>query len=147
MDDSLWICGTERFLFNVFHSKNSSMYFEILFIVLQLFINFKWHPEEEIGKYVSGCILCLLLFFFLAWLIAVSHTEYFISMKVVLIFRQGSVWIFPVKPKVQFVQTNVTTYCQETLFKFAFGLTLVQYSLIGVLVCCGGIAALFGCLC
>ncbi|CAF1016318.1 unnamed protein product [Adineta ricciae] len=99
----------------------------LMFVIL--FINFKWHPEKEIGKYVSGCILCLLLFFFLAWLIA------------------GSVWIFSVKPKIQFVQTNATNYCQETLYKFAFGLTLAQYSLIGVLMCCGGIVALIGCLC
>ncbi|CAF4143755.1 unnamed protein product [Adineta steineri] len=93
----------------------------------KLLITFKSCPDDIfIGGGISGCVSCLLVFFFLGWLIT------------------GSVWVFPAKPKVQYNQYNETNYCQENLYKFTFGLLLAQYSLIGLVICCGGILALLG---
>ncbi|CAF3663082.1 unnamed protein product [Adineta steineri] len=99
--------------------------FGLLFIIL--LITFKSCSDDiNIGGCISGCVLCLLVFFFLGWLIT------------------GSVWVFPANSKVQYNQYNETNYCQENLYKFTFGLLLAQYSLIGLVICCGGILALLG---
>ncbi|UJR11765.1 hypothetical protein I4U23_015946 [Adineta vaga] len=96
--------------------------FPLIFIIM--FITFKRCSDDiTIGSSISGCITCLLVFFFLAWLIT------------------GSVWVFPARSKVQYDQPNEAHYCRENLYKFAFGLLLVQYSLIGLLICCSGIVA------
>ncbi|CAF0935743.1 unnamed protein product [Adineta steineri] len=99
--------------------------FGLLFIIL--LITFKSCSDDiNIGGCISGCVSCLLVFFFLGWLIT------------------GSVWVFPANSKVQYNQYNETNYCQENLYKFTFGLLLAQYSLIGLVICCGGILALLG---
>ncbi|CAF1130688.1 unnamed protein product [Adineta steineri] len=93
----------------------------------KLLITFKSCSDDIfIGGGISGCVSCLLVFFFLGWLIT------------------GSIWVFPAKSKVQYNQYNETNYCQENLYKFTFGLLLAQYSLIGLVICCGGILALLG---
>ncbi|UJR34688.1 hypothetical protein I4U23_027465 [Adineta vaga] len=80
--------------------------------------------DNEIGIGISACFLCLLMLFFLAWLIA------------------GSVWVFPVRTVFQSNDMNSSTYCSDTLYKFTFGTLLAQYSLIGLFICCGVCIAL-----
>ncbi|CAF1016353.1 unnamed protein product [Adineta ricciae] len=91
--------------------------FSLIFITMSITFQ-RCSKDTEVGNDIGSYMFCLLILFFLAWLIA------------------GSVWIFPANLEVQFNETNKKTYCHKTLYKFAFGLSLVQYSLIGVLVCC-----------
>ncbi|UJR34736.1 hypothetical protein I4U23_027514 [Adineta vaga] len=98
--------------------------FSLIFIIM--LITFKKYSDNiKIGRYISSSILCLLFFFFLGWLI------------------MGSIWIFPTRTKVQYNQHNETNYCHENLYKFTFWLLIAQYSLIGLIICCCGIIALF----
>jgi hypothetical protein len=45
------------------------------------------------------------------------------------------VWIFSVKSKVQFDDSNNEEYCKRQVFNFAYGLLIFNYSLMGLL--CG----------
>lgn len=54
-------------------------------------------------------------------------------------FFVGTVWVFKVYPKVSYNPYNLnepsTTYCEPTMFKFAFGTLVAQCCLFGIFIC------------
>ncbi|UJR17227.1 hypothetical protein I4U23_004122 [Adineta vaga] len=48
----------------------------------------------------------------------------------------GSVWVFKVKPTVQFNDSMLNTYCEKQMFNFIFGIIIFSYSCIGLVCCC-----------
>jgi hypothetical protein len=91
------------------------------------------------GYGIGGCILVLLIVFFLAWLIAVKTKIFCKTSLITRMFAfQGSVWVFSINKRVQFNETISKNCCAESLYMFTFGTLLAQYALIGLFVCCGG---------
>ena len=63
-------------------------------------------------------------------------------------FICGNVWIYHNYKEVTYNDSSSPSYCNETLYLFAFWITTATYILIGVMCCCvccvGVCAAIFG---
>ncbi|CAF1080747.1 unnamed protein product [Adineta ricciae] len=107
----------------IFGVVGAGTFLLLFFIAL---ITFRCCSERlKIGRGIGACLLCLLILFFLAWLI------------------MGSIWVFPLKAKVQFDPSNTENYCQKILYMFIFGLLLAQYGCIALLACTGVVTAAY----
>ncbi|CAF3730844.1 unnamed protein product [Rotaria socialis] len=78
-------------------------------------------------KSCTACLAFLSLLFFLAWMIT------------------GSVWVFSKRSMVQYENSLSSDYCQKLVYNMAFGLLLTQYSLLGLILCCGVCGAVVAC--
>lgn len=62
-------------------------------------------------------------------------------------FICGTIWVFPVAKHVQYHDQNATqTYCNGNAFKFALGLTIIDWLIVGGLLI-AGVCACCCCLC
>lgn len=48
---------------------------------------------------------------------------------------KGCVWIFSVRPAVQFNNRTSSSYCHQSAYDFAFALCIAQLSLAGTIIC------------
>jgi hypothetical protein len=81
----------------------------------------------------AGPMICLAVLLVLFVLVCFG-----ISLFAVIWFIIGNVWVFSKHSTVQYTNSSLGTYCNQTLYQYAFWSIIVSYILTVVSGCCSG---------
>ena len=96
------------------------------------------------GTWINGCVIGILLFtialmslFLFAWFIVVSIKKivFIFLFNLFFVFLKGNVWVFGANNRVQHDNPQLNTYCQMTLYRFAFWIIIITYIMMAVSCC------------